>query len=53
MERLTGGMGLLNHDGNESARFEDPLAVLAKTIAPKLDFQTWLGHLAARGMFSA
>jgi trans-aconitate methyltransferase len=29
----------------------EDLAALAKAIAPKLDFQTWLGHLAARGMF--
>jgi trans-aconitate methyltransferase len=30
----------------------EELAALAKAIAPKLDFQTWLGHLSARGMFS-
>jgi hypothetical protein len=37
----------------DGSRTVGDLAVLAKTIAPKLDFQTWLGHLAARGMFSA
>jgi hypothetical protein len=37
----------------DGSRPVEDLAALAKTIAPKLDFQTWLGNLAARGMFSA
>jgi trans-aconitate methyltransferase len=37
----------------DGSRPVEELAALAKTIAPKLDFQNWLGHLAARGMFTA
>lgn len=35
-------------DGNRKI---DELTELAKTIAPRFDFQKWLNHLAARGMF--
>ncbi len=35
----------------DGTRHVEELAALAKTIDAKLDFQTWLGHLAARGMF--
>lgn len=35
-------------DGSHSV---GELATLAGKMDPKLDFQTWLGHLAARGMF--
>jgi hypothetical protein len=37
-------------DGSRSVA---ELEALAKTIAPRLDFQTWLGHLATRGIFAA
>lgn len=29
----------------------DVLVDLAKNVSPKFDFRTWIGHLAARGMF--
>ncbi|MGL4399219.1 MAG: methyltransferase [Luteolibacter sp.] len=35
----------------DGTRPVEELAALAKTIDPKLDFGTWLSHLAARGMF--
>lgn len=36
-------------DGSRSVA---DLVALAKTIGPNSDLQTWLGHLAARGMFA-
>ncbi len=37
-------------DGSHSV---EELAALARSIAPKLDFQTWLGQLVVRGMFTS
>jgi len=39
---------VLAMDGSRSL---EELAALAKTLDPKLDFQVWIGHLAARGLF--
>jgi len=36
----------------DGSRAMDELAALAKTMAPTFDFQAWLRHLAARGMFA-
>lgn len=35
----------------DGSRPVEELAALAKTIDPKLDLTSWLGHLATRGMF--
>lgn len=35
----------------DGSRSVEDLAAFAKSSGPNLDFQTWLGHLAARGMF--
>lgn len=37
-------------DGSHSV---EDLAALARSIAPKLDFQTWLGQLVVRGVFTS
>jgi hypothetical protein len=37
----------------DGSRAMDELATLAKTMAPNFDFQVWLRHLAARGMFAS